>query len=105
MLKTIIRVFATAISVVGVLLLGRVLIMANTGSLGSMLFPHSPNTWIWTAYALALSLPVPFHVISIGLILQRRWLPHRWAGIAWISIIVSGCWLSVALVIKLLLLR
>ena len=105
MLKTIVRVLATAISVVGVVLLANVLGMASTGSLGSMLFPQSPKTWIWTTYALTLSLPVPFHVIAIGLILQRRWLPHRWARIAWISIVVSGCWLGAALVIKLLLLR
>ena len=105
MAKTIIRGLATAISVVGVLLLARILIMANSGSLTGMLFPQVPASGAWTAGAIALSLPVPFHVIAIGLILQRRWLPERWARVAWISIVVSGCWLGAALAIKLLLHR
>jgi hypothetical protein len=105
MLRTIIRVLATAISVVGVLLLARVLLMANTGALTDMLFPQSPASWIWTAWALALSLAVPFHVISIGLILQRRWLSDRWARVAWFSIVISGCWLGAAIAAKLFLLK
>jgi hypothetical protein len=88
---------------VGLFLLIKILYNAATGSLTALLFAASQESWIKHVSALGLSLPVPFHVISVGLILQKRWLSPPWARFAWIAVVVSGCWLGVALGIKLLI--
>jgi hypothetical protein len=100
----------------------------------AQLFPEAQQLWTNNLYAIGLSLPVPLHVISVGFVLQRRWLsPHgrrivwlapvplhvisvgfvlqrRWLSphgrrIVWLAVIISGCWLGVALVIKEFLLN
>ena len=88
----------------GLLLLAKVIYNAVTGSLSVQLFSRSQGSWLLTMYALGLSLPIPFHVISVGLILKRRWLSPFWAKAAWPAVVMSGCWLGVALGIKLLVL-
>jgi hypothetical protein len=104
MFKVITRVAANVLIVVGLFLLVRVLNNAVTGSLVAQLFAQSQGTWIRNVCALGLSLPVPFHVISVGLVLQRRRLPPRWTKAAWLAVVVSGCWLGAALGIKMLVL-
>ena len=76
--------------------------MVANGSLTSYVFPNVTATEWMRASAVGLSLPVPLHVISIGLILQRRWLSAGWSKFAWIAIVTSGLWLGVALVVKML---
>ena len=90
---------------VGVFLLARVIYHAASGFLLAQLFPESQQSWANNLYAIVLSLPIPLHVISIGLVLQRRWLPPHWIRIAWLAVVISGCWLGVALVIKIFLLH
>ncbi|MFQ5569654.1 MAG: hypothetical protein ACE5G0_08255 [Rhodothermales bacterium] len=104
MLKQIFRVLASMVVVVGLLLLVKTLYHGFTGTLSDQLFPQSDGALIWSVYALGLSLPVPLHVIFVGLIVQKRWLSPRWATFAWIGVAASGCWLGVALGIKLLVL-
>ncbi len=97
------RIFCSLISLAGVFLLVLLLISLVDGSLGRNLFPLAPDSWIWKAVALILSLPVPFHVFAIGLILQRRHLSPAWRRFAWVSIVVSGLWLGAALLAKAVL--
>ncbi len=100
-----IRIITTCISLVGVVLLGKVVVDALSGSLARGLFPGEPVTWTRTAIALALRVPVPFHVFSVGLILQKRWLPPARARIAWLCTVTSGLWLGAALLVKTFLLH
>ncbi len=104
MFKMLSRVVANILIFVGLFLLVRVLYSAVTGSLVARPFAQSQGLWIRNVFALGLSLPVPFHVISIGLVLQRRWFPPLWTRVAWLAVVVSGCWLGAALGIKMLVL-
>jgi succinate dehydrogenase/fumarate reductase cytochrome b subunit len=103
MLKMIPRAAADLVILVGLFLLVKTFYNAATGSSTVQLFATSPGSWTKHVFALGLSLPLPFHVISVGLILQRRWLSPRWKKISWVAVLVSGCWLGVALAIKLLI--
>jgi len=103
MFKMIPRAIANLVILVGLFLLVKILYSAAAGSLTTQLFAASQESWIKHVPALGLSLPLPFHVISVGFILQRRWLAPLWKRIAWIAVVVSGCWLGVALGIKLLI--
>lgn len=104
MIKMIPRAIANLVILVGLFLLVKILYNAATGSLTAQLFAASPESWTKHVSALGLGLPIPFHIISVGLILQRRWLSPPWKKVAWIVVAVSGCWLGVALGIKLLIL-
>ncbi|MCP4657356.1 MAG: hypothetical protein GY856_18245 [bacterium] len=88
----------------GLFLLAGVIHKAAAGSLAAEVFGRPRVPWTYQIYALGLALPVPFHVISVGLILQRRWLSPVWARGAWIAIVVSGGWLGLAVAIKALFL-
>ena len=103
--RNIIRLIAKFAVVVGVFLLVRVIYHAASGSLLAQLFPESQQSWANNLYAIGLSIPIPLHVISIGFVLQRRWLPPHWIPIAWLAVVISGCWLGVAVVIKTFLLH
>ena len=103
--RNIIRFVAKIAVVAGLFLLARVIYNAASGSLLVQIFPESQQSWANNLYAIGLSLPVPLHVISIGLVLQRRWLPPHWIPIAWLAVVISGCWLGVALGIKIFLLH
>ncbi|NIQ38908.1 MAG: hypothetical protein GTN81_10010 [Proteobacteria bacterium] len=104
MFKTPARIVANLLIAVGLFLLIRILHNAVTGALVSQLFAQSHGSLMRNLYALGLSLPVPVHVISVGLVLQGRWLPPRWARAGWLAAVVSGCWLGAALGIKVLIL-
>ncbi len=103
MFTTVFRTVANVIIVVGLCLLAKVLYNAATGSLATRFFAQSPGSRLDTVYALGLALPIPFHVILIGLIVQKRWLSPRWAKIAWFAVIISGCWLGASLAIRLVI--
>ena len=99
--KRSMRLIANAAIAVGLYLFARMIYGATNGSLVAQLFPESHESAWYTAAALALALPVSFHVISVGLLLQRRWLPHSWTRISLLATIISGSWLGAALGIKL----
>jgi len=98
----IFRIFATSISVVGIVLLIRMCYHIPTGDLvknyNSGWEVNTRNTLL----AIALFLPIPLHVISIGMIIQKRWLTLKMKKIAWYSIVSSGMWLGIALAFKLI---
>jgi hypothetical protein len=101
--RNIIRLIANVAVAVGLLLLVRVFYHAANGSLVAQLFPESQQSWISNLYAIALSLAVPIHMISVGFVMQRRWLSPHWTRIVWLAVVISGCWLGVALMTKVFL--
>lgn len=100
-----VRTFATAVSAVGLALLVRLMARLLDGSLAVELFPSSLPSAMPSLAAAVLSLPVPFHVISVGLILQRRWLSPTWARVAWLCVVTSGLWLGASLAVRAVVLR
>jgi uncharacterized BrkB/YihY/UPF0761 family membrane protein len=84
--RNFIRLIAKLTVVVGLFLLVRVIYHTASGSLLAQLFPETQQSWANNLYAIFLSLPVSLHVISIGFVLQRSWLPPHWlspaAGLA-----------------------
>lgn len=98
------RRVCAVITLVGIGLLVLVLRDAITGALTHDFFPSLDHTPGHHLIALLLALPVPLHVIFIGQILQKRWLPRKWQKIAWIGITGSGVWLGVALAVRLFVL-
>lgn len=98
--ETAIRLTANALIGVGLFLLAYTLYGAVSGSLAIRVFNGAQRPWMYDLYALCLVLPVPFHVISIGLILKRKWLSPFWARTAWPAIILSGCWLGGAIAVR-----
>ena len=97
------RIGLSCISLIGVLLLIKLLLSAVNGELVRQLPSDLQQAWWSTPAALGLGLPVPLHIIAIGLVLQKWWLSPRLARIAWFGIITSGCWLGLALAGKLLI--
>ena len=103
MIRAIVTFVARRIIVVGIVLLVGVLYQAVNGSLATKFFAKSQPSSITSLCALMLGLPVPLHVMSVGLILQRSWLSPLWARVAWIAIVGSGCWLGASLAVRLLI--
>ena len=104
MLKRSLRLIANAAIAVGLFLFARMIYGAANGSLVARLFPESQESVWYTAAALVLALPVSFHVISVGLVLQRCWLPPSLGRISFLAAVFSGCWLGAALGFKLFVL-
>lgn len=104
MFKMIPRALTNLVICVGLFLLVKIFYNAATGYLTAQFFTASPASWTTHVFALGLALPLPFHIISVGLFLQKRRLSPPWKKVAWIAVVVSGCWLGVALGIKLLIL-
>ena len=104
MSRMVIRLIANVVILVGLYLFARMIYGAANGSLTAQLFPESQESVSNTLVALSLGLAVPFHVISVGLILQRRWLPHSWARISYLAVVISGCWLGAAIGVKVFVL-
>ncbi len=103
MYSTVVRVVANSVILVGLILLVRAIHQAATGVPGANFFAQSQSSWTSILCALGVTLPIPFHVISVGFFLQRRWLCAPVARAAWVAVIVSGCWLGLALGIRWLI--
>jgi hypothetical protein len=98
--KIVVRVTANILILIGLFLLGRVFCNSFTGAAAQHYFGNLPTTGLQNVYALGLGLPVPLHVISVGLVLQLRWFSPTWAkSVRW-AVVVSGCWLGLALAIR-----
>lgn len=100
--EKVIRNMANGIIAMGLFLLLYTLYSAVSGSLALRVFAGDRGPWIYNLYALGLILPVPFHIISIGLVLKRKWLSSFWARAAWPAILVSGCWLAAGIGMRLM---
>ena len=101
MQKMIFRCIANAAIVVGFFLLAKAIYGAADVSMASSFLPASQGKMWNLLIGLSLSLPIPLHIISVGLFLQRRWLPPQLAKIAMPAVVISGCWLGAALALKL----
>ncbi len=102
--RMLLRIFANATILTGLFLLGRVICQAVAGGLAAQ-YPALPAGLAGRGFfALGLSLPVPMHVIAVGLFLQKKWLNRRWVRAAWWAVVFSGCWLGAALLAQLILL-
>ncbi|MDC0336094.1 hypothetical protein OAN24_04260 [Pseudodesulfovibrio sp.] len=97
----IFRILASIVSVVGLCLLVLVLMDWHNGILAGDFFPDVKHTPKHHLGGLLLALPVPLHVIFIGLIVQKKWLSPSMARFAWVGIVLSGMWLGVSLAVKL----
>ena len=95
-----IRILANGIVLIGLFLLGRVICQAAYNAMAVPTATLPTGTGAQGLISLGLRLPVPLHVIAVGLILQRRWLAPRWARLAWWAVVFSGFWLGAALLIK-----
>ena len=95
--KIVVRVTANIVILIGLYLLGKVLCNSFSGAAAQHYFGASPATAIDNIFALGLGLPIPLHVIAVGLVLQLRWLSPGWAKFARWAVVISGCWLGLAL--------
>ncbi len=102
--KMVVRAGANLVILIGFFLLGRALCSSASAAATQQYFGTSPESWLKNVCALGLSLPVPLHIISVGLVLQLRWISPRRAKVARWAVAVSGCWLGLALVIRWLVL-
>jgi hypothetical protein len=82
------------VKVIGALVSGS----AGAGRYGS----HAPaeGDVLSTALFLVLYLALPLHLICVGLLMQRPYLPVPWPRIVWWSVVVSGVWLGSSFLIR-----
>ena len=100
MIKTVVRVIANVVILVGFSVLARILYQGLNGELAQKYFAQAPDSLTKSIYALLLSLPIPFHVIAVGLVLQLKWLSTPWDRAARWAVVISGCWLGLALAVR-----
>jgi hypothetical protein len=98
--KTVVRVIANVVILVGFFFLARVLYYGLAGDLAQRYFAPTPGSPTQSAYAFFLSLPIPFHIIAVGLVLQLKWLSPLWRRAARWAVVISGCWLGLALAVR-----
>ncbi|MCK4775807.1 MAG: hypothetical protein KAT30_13510 [Candidatus Krumholzibacteria bacterium] len=55
--------------------------------------------------ALALRAALPLHLSAVALLMQRPFLPQAWGRTGWYATVISGCWLGIAFLIRLILWR
>lgn len=98
----LIRLTASAVSIVGCLLLVGTFTDWIVGDLATRFFPDEQPSPGLNLAGLLLALPIPLHVIFVGLIVQKRWLSPTWARFAWIGVVSSGVWLGISLTFRAL---
>ena len=94
------RIVANIIILSGIVLLAKLLYTFFGGQLVLQTYSSTHDSWTGSLFALALKIPIPLHVISVGMILQRKWLSPALSKFAWCSVVISGCWLGAALAIR-----
>lgn len=94
------RNICTTVTLLGLCMLGVVMFDAWEGRLAVKYFPDISHGREHHLYGLLLALPVPLHVIFIGLILQKKWLTVPMARFARVGIASSGVWLGIALAVR-----
>ena len=95
------RILASLVSVIGILLLVMVFVDWQAGYLADKFYPGLEHSSRHHLYGLLLALPIPLHVIFIGLIIQKKWLSPPMAKFAWMGITSSGMWLGVSLALRM----
>lgn len=99
---TIFRILASTITVIGICMLILVIADWHNGDLAGRYFSDVEHTSSHHLQGLLLALPIPLHVIFIGLIIQKQWLTPPWARFAWVGIVSSGLWLGASMVLGML---
>ncbi len=94
------RALAWIVFVVGVVIFGLTLWRAVNGQLVERYFPEAAPSFALTIAAFALRLPIPLHIMAIGLIVQKPYLSRPLAKFSWFFIVTSGCWLGLSLAIR-----
>lgn len=75
----------------------------TSGSAGAGRYGHwapGEGDAVSTFLFLALYLALPLHLMCVGLLMQRPYLPVPWPRIAWWSVVVSGVWLGSSFLIR-----
>jgi len=67
------RILASAVTLVGLCLFVLVIVDWQNNILAGEFFPDVEHTYKHHLGGLLLALPVPTHLIFIGLIVQKRW--------------------------------
>lgn len=96
------RLLASLTTVVGLCLLVLVFVDWSNDILAGEFFPDTEHTYKHHLGGLLLALPVPLHVIFIGLIIQKKWLSPPMAKFAWVGITSSGMWLGASLLYRMI---
>lgn len=99
-MPAVVRMTGYLIIITGMILLFKLFYNAACGSLPNQVFGRAQYFWTDTFWALGLRLPIPLHIISIGLIVQRKWFSHTWNRISWYAITLTGMWLGAALILN-----
>lgn len=102
-LRPVVTGICNTVTIVGLCLLALVFYEWEQGVLAEEFFPGIAHATHHATYALLLALPVPLHIIFIGLIVQKRWLSPGMARFAWIGITASGIWLGISLLVQFFL--
>jgi len=55
--------------------------------------------------ALALKGALPLHLTSVALLMQRPYISPKWGRVGWWATVITGSWLGVTFLIKLIFLR
>lgn len=96
------RILMSTVTAVGLVMLFLVFLDWQAGLLAPKHFPGADHDIRHHAGGLLLSLPIPLHVIFIGLIMQKRWLSPGMARFAWVGIVTSGLWLGASLLYRMI---
>ncbi|MBD3237159.1 MAG: hypothetical protein GF330_10670 [Candidatus Eisenbacteria bacterium] len=108
------RIAFEAISLIclgaGLLALARVLHAVGSGTLPALLSSHGDvhaevhpaGGTIPYVRALLRAFALPVHLLAVGVFLRRRSFSPRGRRVAWIAVVLSGCWLGVALLVRIL---
>ncbi len=96
------RIVASLVSLFGIAMLIKLFVDWQTGALAMKYLPEMTHTAKGHWLALALGLPIPLHVIFIGLIVQKKWLTPSMTRLAWIGISTSGIWLGASVLYRML---
>ena len=82
-------------------LLIKTVLVSFSGDLAREILPDWPASAMANASAFGLSVPVPLHVMAVGLFLQLKHLSPGWRKTVRFAVVISGCWLGLALGIKM----
>jgi hypothetical protein len=50
--------------------------------------------------ALALRVALPFHLLSVAVLLQRPYITPSWGRTAWLATVITGSWLGIVVLIR-----
>jgi len=100
--KKIRRILSVFIIFSGIFFLIFTLHTAILNSLTEQSISGAEGKYLKHFSGLLISLPVPLHIISIGMIIGSKNYSNLWKKIAWFAVIISGIWLGIAVGVRFL---